>query len=163
MLPKNNKIIPIDNDNDIDKSIEIKRSNPLQRLSKKELEKINLKGEKIYNTNEYLKYINDIMADGKFEEFMNKHIQSKIDVNTAMIYFNLYSIIKNQFKDVFKRDINKGEMLYFLRESMRNKIMRKFAIESANKYTTIERKVTNMIKNNKEKVLLIGGNEEEWL
>lgn len=123
----------------------------LQRLTSTDLEKINNHGEEIYKTNEYLKYINDIMSNGDFEKFMENHLKSKNDVNVAMIYFNLYSIIKNQFKEAFKRDINKGEMLYFLRESMRNKIIRQFAIESANKYTNIESKVSKMINDDKTK------------
>lgn len=123
----------------------------VKQLTNKQLQTINKTGLKIYKDNDFMKNIFDIMEDGKLKQFMDKYIHNKSDVNMMMIYFNLYSMIENQFQFVFNRKIQKGEMLYFMKECMSNKIMRKFAIHTAHKYTDIESDITKMIKDSHNK------------
>lgn len=126
-------------------------NNPIQQLSKKQLETINTHGLSLYKSNDFLMNVYEIMEHSKFPDFFNTYINSKNDVNVAMIYFNLFSIIKTQFKSVFERNIRKGEMIYFLKHCMSNKMMRQFAMDSANKYTSLERKITTLIKDTKKR------------
>ena len=137
------------------KKEQTKNKIPIMNVSPFVLKKIEKQGIEIYKSNEYLSAIYDIMSEGTFSKFMEKNISSHNDVNTAMIYFNLYDMIKTQFRIHFKREIRKGEMLYFMKECMSNKYMREFVMDNANKYTNLERKVTKTIKDKKRIIELM--------
>lgn len=123
------------------------------------MNEIDTLGEDIYKKNDYLMYIYDIMENSKFNEFFQTHIHNISDVNTAMIYFNLFQMIKSQFEESFGRPIKKGEIIYMMKECMKNNFMRKAAIESSKQYTSLKKNVNKVLKDKHKKLLQIDLNQ----
>lgn len=103
-------------------------------------------GEKVYHTNDYLMYIYDIMTNNKFNEFFAKHIHSPSDVNTAMIYFNLFELVRRQYRETFGREVTRGEHIHLMQQCMRNRCLREAAIESARHLTGLRESVRGVIE-----------------
>lgn len=103
-------------------------------------------GEKVYHTNDYLMYIYDIMTNNKFNEFFAKHIHSPSDVNTAMIYFNLFELVRRQYRETFGREVSRGEHIHLMQQCMRNRCLREAAIESARHLTGLRESVRGVIE-----------------
>lgn len=109
--------------------------NPLHKNIKKydyDMEKINNIGNIIYNKNDFLAKIYDIMSYNTFNNYFKEYINDYSDVQVSILYFYLYNIIDEQFKTYFKREIKKGEMIYLLKEIMSNSDMRKYFINFTN-------------------------------
>lgn len=87
-------------------------------------------GEKIYNENGYISKIWDIMSDDTFNSFFEEYLNNYSDVQIAMVFFNLYKIIKDQYYELFNKTITKEEMVYMLKNIMRDNFMRKYFIQS---------------------------------
>lgn len=119
-------------------------------------------GEKIYKENNYISKIWDIMSDKVFSEFFDSYLQNYSDVQVAMVFFNVYKCVKEQYRCIFKKDIQKEEMVFMLREIMRNDFMRKYMIQNTNDNNLIQLKsdiitkdIFNMIQNNKNNLLTL--------
>lgn len=113
-------------------------------------------GNKIYNENHYISKIWDIMSDKNFSEFFDSYLKDYSDVQVAMVFFNVYKCIKEQYSNIFNKEIQKEEMVYMLREIMRNDFMRKYMIQNTNNTNLIQlqndiisKDIFSMIKNNK--------------
>lgn len=102
--------------------------NPLQKINEHQLKKINIEGEKIYEKNNFLSTIYDLMNNTIFSTFFKQYLNNYSDVQVATIYFYLYNLIENQFKTYFKREITKGEMVFMMKEIMSNSKSRKYFI-----------------------------------
>lgn len=87
-------------------------------------------GKKIYNENGYISKIWDIMSDDTFNSFFEEYLNNYSDVQIAMVFFNLYKIIKDQYYELFNKTITKEEMVYMLKNIMRDNFMRKYFIQS---------------------------------
>lgn len=87
-------------------------------------------GKKIYNENGYISKIWDIMSDYTFNSFFEEYLNNYSDVQIAMVFFNLYKIIKDQYYELFNKTITKEEMVYMLKNIMRDNFMRKYFIQS---------------------------------
>lgn len=152
------------------KSLKIKKTSilPLTKYSEKQLLNVDTKiynknrdliineGNKIYNENHYISKIWDIMSDKNFSEFFDSYLKDYSDVQVAMVFFNVYKCIKEQYNNIFNKEIQKEEMVYMLREIMRNDFMRKYMIQNTNNTNLIQlqndiisKDIFSMIKNNK--------------
>jgi hypothetical protein len=109
-------------------------------------------GEKVYHTNDYLMYIYDIMENSKFGEFFGKHVHNLSDVNTAMIYFNLFEMVKQQYRETFGKDVTRGEHIYLMQQCMRNRYLRQAAIEGARHLTSMRNEVRGVIGDKNGKI-----------
>lgn len=94
----------------------------------KEIEKL---GKQVYRENDFVTKIYEIMQSDVFNEFYDTYIHTHNDVNVMIIFMNTYKVIQEQYKNIFNRDISKYQMLYYLRESMRHKSIRKYFISNA--------------------------------
>jgi tRNA-dihydrouridine synthase len=99
----------------------------LNIIRTKALEK---EGEKIYKENDFISKIYDIMTDSVFSDFFNTYIKSHTDVEVMIIFMHTYKIIQEQYKNIYGENISKNVMAFYLRESMRNRTMRKFFIKA---------------------------------
>jgi hypothetical protein len=152
------------------KSLKIKKTSilPLTKYNEKQLLNVDTKiynknrdliineGNKIYNENHYISKIWDIMSDKNFSEFFDSYLKDYSDVQVAMVFFNVYKCIKEQYNNIFNKEIQKEEMVYMLREIMRNDFMRKYMIQNTNNTNLIQlqndiisKDIFSMIKNNK--------------
>jgi hypothetical protein len=103
--------------------LDILKNKPSQT---KQIEKI---GRKIHKENDFVSKIYDIMSSDVFSEFYDTYIHTHTDVNVMIIFMNTYKVISEQYKQIFRKDISKYEMLYYLKESMSNRFLRKYFIE----------------------------------
>lgn len=87
-------------------------------------------GAKIYKENDYLAKIWDIMSDDTFSQFFDSYLTNYSDIQVAMVFFNIYKNVKEQYQHIFGRSIRKEEMVYILRQIMRNNFMRKYMIQN---------------------------------
>lgn len=118
-------------------------------------------GAKIYKENDYLAKIWDIMSDNTFSEFFDSYLLNYNDVQVAMVFFNIYKNVKEQYQNIFHRSIRKEEMVFILRQIMRNNFMRKYMIQNAKDNNLIKlnsdilkNDVKNIIQNNKEQLFI---------
>ena len=86
-------------------------------------------GENIYKKNHFLAKIWDIMSYEPFNEFFDKYLNDYSDIQVAVVFFNLYKTIKEQYRFYFNNDITRGEMIYILKKVMNDKFMRKYFID----------------------------------
>lgn len=103
-------------------------------------------GEKIYKDNDYISKIWDIMSDNTFSSFFDSYLNNYSDVQVAMVFFNLYKTIKEQYNQAFNKNITREEMVYMLRSIMRDNFMRKYFIQDANNKNIISLNTDIMIK-----------------
>jgi hypothetical protein len=118
-------------------------------------------GAKIYKENDYLSKIWDIMSDNTFSEFFDSYLLNYNDVQVAMVFFNIYKNVKEQYQNIFHRPIRKEEMVFILRQIMRNNFMRKYMIQNTKDNNLIKLNsdvlkddVKNIIQNNKEQLYI---------
>jgi uncharacterized membrane protein len=95
-------------------------------------------GNRIYNENHYISKIWDIMSDKNFSEFFDSYLKDYSDVQVAMVFFNVYKCIKEQYNNIFNKEIKKEEMVYMLREIMRNDFMRKYMIQNTSNMNLVQ-------------------------
>ena len=97
----------------------------------KNREKMIKEGNKIYKENDYLAKIWDIMSDKSFSEFFDSYLTNYNDLQVAMVFFHVYKNIKTVYQKTFNEEITKPEMVYMLKQIMRNNFMRKYFIQDA--------------------------------
>lgn len=117
---KKNAIVPLDLVNINEKMYERNKKSIIKQ------------GDKIYKENDYISKIWDIMSDDTFSSFFDSYLNNYSDIQVSMVFFNLYKTIKEQYLIIFKRDIIREEMVYMLRNIMRDNFMRKYFIQNAN-------------------------------
>jgi hypothetical protein len=105
-----------------------KSSNKIQNKKINEIE-IKNKGEKIYEKNNFLSKIWDIMSYKPFYDFFETFLNDYSDVQVAIVFFNLYKTIKEKYYNNFHKQISRGEMIYMLKNIMTNNYMRKYFID----------------------------------
>lgn len=137
---------------------DIIKVNPLHSIAKytkKQMRKKEKKGISIYNENDFLSKIYDIMNYKPFHEFFTKYIHDFSDIQVAMLYFYLYTTIEKQFCLVFHRNIKKGEMVYMLKEIMSSSNLRKYFIQYSKENGMLQRETTtekNTIQHSKDSI-----------
>lgn len=131
---KKNSIVPLPINNFNKKIYEDNKKNIIKQ------------GEKIYKDNDYISKIWDIMSDNTFSSFFDSYLNNYSDVQVAMVFFNLYKTIKEQYNQVFNKNITREEMVYMLRSIMRDNFMRKYFIQDANNKNIISLNTDIMIK-----------------
>lgn len=94
-------------------------------------DKIIKEGKKIYKENDYLAKIWDIMTDPNFSQFFDLYLTDYNDLQVAMVFFHVYKNIKSTYEKTFNTKITKEEMVYMLKQIMRNNFMRKYFIQDA--------------------------------
>lgn len=117
-------------------------------------------GNKIYKENDYLSKIWDLMNDNTFKQFYNNYLNEFTEIQVTMVYLNAYKNIENLYFKKFNRKIKKGEMMFLLKEIMKNNFMRKYFINDTSKKGLIQiddnmmKYDLNNILNNNEFLLL---------
>lgn len=117
-------------------------------------------GNKIYRENDYLSKIWDLMNDNTFKQFYNNYLNEFTEIQVTMVYLNAYKNIENLYFKKFNRKIKKGEMMFLLKEIMKNNFMRKYFINDTSKKGLIQiddnmmKYDLNNILNNNEFLLL---------
>lgn len=126
-------------------------------IVEKDSQKIQKLGKKIYKENDFVSKIYDIMQSTIFNEFYEKYIHNHSDVNVMIIFMNTYKVISEQYAKIFKKEISKYEMLYYLKESMSHKVMRKYFINLASDKKLLsynhdfKKGIGNMLEESKKK------------
>lgn len=113
--------------------------------------KMNREGNKIYKENDYLSKIWDIMSNKEFTDFFDSYLTHYNDVQVAMVFFNVYKMIKTTYKQRFNKDIRRGVMMYLLREFMRNKEMMRYCIENTQSKNMIQ--IDDYLKTNVNSIM----------
>jgi len=116
-------------------------------------DKIMKEGNKIYKENDYLAKIWDIMTDPNFSEFFDSYLTNYNDLQVAMVFFHVYKSIKSTYEKTFKTKITKEEMVYMLKQIMRNNFMRKYFIQDAKDNEKIQLK-TDILLTDVQNVML---------
>lgn len=111
-------------------------------------------GNKIYKENNFLSKIWDIMSDKTFSDFFDSYLNDYSDVQVAMVFFNIYKCVKQEYFAIFKKNISKEEMVFILREIMRNNFMRKYMIQNTKDKNLIQLQ-QNIIQQDIQQVLHI--------
>lgn len=127
--------------------------NPLQKINEYQLKKINIEGEKIYEKNNFLSTIYDLMNNTIFSTFFKEYLKNYSDVQVATIYFYLYNLIKKQFNTYFKREITKGEMIFMMKEIMSNSESRKYLIGLTENIGLINIDNKHLLNNNEKNMI----------
>ena len=64
-------------------------------------------GEKIINTNHFLRELSELMEDEKFNRFFNKYMKDWIGIKSTVTYMRLYKEFKDKYEDINDEELDK--------------------------------------------------------
>ena len=137
----------------------IKNTNTtLDTLSNINLEKleiiINKEGNKIYQNNDYFKDLHNMMQNKEFRNFYNKYYKNWGEIEVMMMYMKLYESIENEYYNSFNKKISREQILYIVKEIIKNKNSRKYTFKQFKEFKSGNNKLIKNIKNNKKKTII---------
>ena len=87
-------------------------------------------GEKIINTNHFLRELSELMEDEKFNRFFNKYMKDWIGIKSTVTYMRLYKEFKDKYEDINDEELDKNIVVFLLTRIMRNNDLRPASIKT---------------------------------
>ena len=106
------------------------KNNQVDFVKDKKLETfIKKEGKQIYDKNTFFKDLHNMMQNEQFRKFYDKYYKDWGEIKVMMMYMKLYESIENEYYQQFGKKISKEKVLYIVRQIIRNKESRKYALE----------------------------------
>jgi hypothetical protein len=102
----------------------------------KQLIKINNKnniineGNQIYEENNFLRDLYNMMSDSNFRIFVNKYLDKWDNIKNIILFIKLFETIEKEYYKIFKKNISKQEMLYSIKHLFSDNDLRKVILKS---------------------------------
>lgn len=87
-------------------------------------------GNKIYEENDFLRDLYNMMNDNNFRVFVNKYLDKWDNIKNIILFIKLFETIEKEYYQIFKKKISKQKMLYSIKHLFANKELRKVILES---------------------------------
>jgi len=91
-------------------------------------------GNKIYEENDFLRDLYNMMNDNNFRIFVNKYLDKWDNIKNIILFIKLFETIEKEYYQIFKKKISKQKMLYSIKHLFANKDLRKVILESYNNF-----------------------------
>ena len=87
-------------------------------------------GNKIYEENNFLKDLYNMMNDNNFRIFVNKYLDKWDNIKNIILFIKLFETIEKEYFKIFNKNISKQEMLYSIKHLFLDNNLRKVILKS---------------------------------
>ena len=91
-------------------------------------------GKTIYEENEFLRDLYNMMTDEKFRIFVNKYLDKWDNIKNIILFIKLFETIEKEYFKIFQKQISKEIMLYSIKHLFADNDLRKIILQSYNNF-----------------------------
>lgn len=110
-------------------------------------------GRQIYEENEFLRDLYNMMSDANFRIFVNKYLDKWDNIKNIILFIKLFETIEKEYYSIFNKEIKKEEMLYTIKHLFADKDLRKIVMDSYHNFENYNNKSKYLIMNPKQKYI----------
>ena len=92
------------------------------------LSKVESKGMKLVENNDFFRDLSEVMSDEKVTNFFDKYFKNFEEIKSTVIYMKLFRLFQQRYKDVSQEELSKYVNIYLLHQVMTEKDIRRTLI-----------------------------------